>query len=104
MEFTSVKPFVKWAGGKSQLLDEIRKKYPEKIDRYCEPFTGGGAVLLDVLSNFHPQEVLINDINAELVNTYLQIKTNAEELITTLSAMQENFWAKNDADRKAIYL
>ncbi len=104
MEFMSVKPFIKWAGGKSQLLDEIRKKYPEKIDRYCEPFVGGGAVLLDVLASFHPQEVLINDINAELVNTYLQIKTNAEELITTLSAMQESFWAKNDDERKAMYL
>lgn len=104
MEFTSVKPFIKWAGGKSQLLDEIRKKYPDKIDRYCEPFVGGGAVLLDVLANFHAQEVMINDINAELVNTYLQIKTNAEELITTLSAMQESFWAKNDNERKAMYL
>lgn len=104
MEFMSAKPFIKWAGGKSQLLDEIRKKYPEKIDRYCEPFVGGGAVLLDVLANFHPQEVLINDINAELVNTYLQIKTNAEELITILSAMQESFWSKNDANRKTMYL
>ncbi len=104
MEFTNVKPFVKWAGGKSQLLDEIRKKYPEKIDRYCEPFVGGGAVLLDVLANFHPQEVLINDINAELANTYLQIKTNAEGLITSLLATQESFWAKNDVERKTMYL
>ena len=60
--------------------------------------------MLDVLANFHPQEVLINDINAELVNTYLQIKTNAEELITILSAMQESFWSKNDANRKTMYL
>ncbi len=104
MEFTSVKPFVKWAGGKSQLLDEIRKKYPDKIDRYCEPFVGGGAVLLDVLENFHPKEVLINDINAELANTYLQIKTNAEELIAALLTTQESFWAKNDVERKTMYL
>ena len=104
MEFTSVKPIIKWAGGKSQLLDDIRKKYPEKIKRYCEPFVGGGAVLLDVLANFHPTEVLINDINAELINTYQQIQTNVDELIETLSDMQKNFWAKNDSDRKLMYL
>ena len=104
MKYTTVKPFVKWAGGKSQLLNEIRAKYPETIDKYCEPFVGGGAVLLDVLANRHPEEVLINDINAELVNTYMQIKNNVDELIILLSDMQENFWAKNDIDRKAMYL
>ena len=46
-------PFVKWAGGKSQLLSNIRAKYPERIDKYCEPFVGGGAVLFDVLTNHH---------------------------------------------------
>ena len=43
------KPFVKWAGGKTQLLPIIRKKYPQKVERYCEPFVGGGAVLFDVI-------------------------------------------------------
>ena len=104
MKYTTVKPFVKWAGGKSQLLNEIRAKYPKKIDKYCEPFVGGGAVLLDVLANCHPKEVLINDINAELVNTYMQIKSNVDELITMLSNMQDSFWAKSDADRKFMYL
>ena len=50
MEYMTIKPFIKWAGGKSQLLDEIRKKYPSKIERYCEPFVGGGAVMLDLPS------------------------------------------------------
>ena len=104
MNYTTVKPFIKWAGGKSQLLNEIRAKYPETIDKYCEPFVGGGAVLFDVLANCHPKEVLINDINAELVNAYLQINNNVDELIAMLSEMQEVFCAKNDADREAMYL
>lgn len=69
-----IKPFVKWAGGKNQLLHEIRKKYPARVEKYCEPFVGGGAVLFDVLQSFKPEEVLINDINQELINTYMQIK------------------------------
>lgn len=104
MKYKTVKPFVKWAGGKSQLLNDIRAKYPEKIDKYCEPFVGGGAVLLDVLANCRPKEVLINDINAELANTYSQIKNSVDELIEMLSEMQETFWAKNDNDRKVMYL
>ena len=77
----TAKPFIKWAGGKTQLLSEIRSKYPTTIEKYCEPFVGGGAVLFDVLSNYQPKEVLINDINAELINTYRQIKENCEPLI-----------------------
>ena len=60
--YIKTKPFIKWAGGKSQLISEIRKKYPEKINCYCEPFVGGGAVLFDVLANYKPEKVLINDI------------------------------------------
>ena len=82
------KPFIKWVGGKSQLLEEIREKYPSKIEKYCEPFVGGGAVLFDILSKFQPKEVLINDINKELINTYLQIKNNCEEMISQLLELQ----------------
>lgn len=101
--YTTVKPFIKWAGGKSQLLEEIRKKYPAKIERYCEPFVGGGAVLLDVLANFQPKEVLINDINPELTNTYIQIRDNAESVIATLSEMQGDFWNMDDEKRKDYF-
>lgn len=104
MIYKTVKPFIKWAGGKSQLLNEIRAKYPKSIDKYCEPFVGGGAVLLDILANFHPQEVLINDINPELTNTYMQVKNNSDGLIEILSKTQNDFWTKSDAERKAMYL
>lgn len=104
MEFITVKPFVKWAGGKSQLLNEIRKKYPAKIERYCELFVGGGAVLLDILANFQPEEVLINDINSELINLYIQIRDNVEILINNLSEIQELYWKMDENSRKLFYL
>lgn len=104
MEYITVKPFVKWVGGKSQLLNDIRGKYPEKINKYCEPFVGGGAVLLDILANYHPKEVLINDINAELINTYFQIKNNPNQLIEKLNDIQNCFWNKNNDERKVMYL
>lgn len=101
--YKTVKPFIKWAGGKSQLLQEIREKYPAEITRYCEPFVGGGAVLLDVLANFQPGEVLINDINPELVNTYRQVQTNVDEVIGMLKIMHEKYISGDDAARKEYY-
>lgn len=98
------KPFVKWAGGKTQLLTEIRKKYPDTIEKYCEPFVGGGAVLLDVLSNFQPEEVFINDINKELINTYIQIRDNVSELINMLSDLQKSFIELDSDNRKIMFL
>lgn len=82
------KPFIKWVGGKSQLLEEISEKYPLKIEKYCEPFVGGGAVLFDILSTKHPETVLINDINKELINTYSQIKNNCDGMIAQLFELQ----------------
>lgn len=104
MKYTAIKPFVKWAGGKSQLINEIREFYPPIIEKYCEPFVGGGAVLLDVLTNCRPKEVLINDINAELINAYLQIMSNVDNLIEMLLEMQNLFWEKGSESRKAMYL
>lgn len=101
------KPFIKWAGGKSQLLPVIRNKYPEglgkSITKYCEPFVGGGAVLFDVLSSFEIDEVLINDINEELTNTYFHIKNHLEELLLELAKMQEYFWPVDAENRKKYY-
>lgn len=100
---TSAKPFVKWAGGKSQLLAEIRAKYPQRVERYCEPFVGGGAVLFDVLQTFHPEQVLINDINAELMSTYAQIRDNVESLITRLSGLQAKYRSQGADENKAFF-
>ncbi|MBO4509340.1 MAG: DNA adenine methylase [Spirochaetaceae bacterium] len=100
----SAKPFIKWVGGKTQLLPEIRQKYPEKITRYCEPFVGGGAVLFDVLQAFHPEEVLINDINPELINLYETIRDNCEFLLQVLSRFQCEYLETPEKERQHLYL
>lgn len=104
---TIIKPFIKWAGGKKQLLYDIRQKYPfnkdNKINKYCEPFVGGGAVLFDILSNYEIKEILINDINKELTNVYTQIKTNVPELIKELSKIQKRFWTMDNELQKKFY-
>lgn len=99
----TARPFVKWAGGKSQLLEEIRQKYPAQVIKYCEPFVGGGAVLFDILKKFQPREVLVNDINKELINTYDQIKFNCEALISQLSLMQSTYKILGEEERKAFF-
>lgn len=75
-----MKPFVKWAGGKTQLLDKIAEKLPPNINDYYEPFVGGGAVLF----NFAFNNATISDINEELIFTYRCIKENCDELINKL--------------------
>ncbi|NLK46602.1 MAG: DNA adenine methylase [Treponema sp.] len=97
------KPFVKWVGGKTQLLDEIKQKYPPRIKKYCEPFVGGGAVLFDILNTFHPKEVLINDINVELINTYTQIKKNCADLIYELSKIQNKYRSSSNEENKIFF-
>lgn len=102
----TVKPFLKWAGGKGQLLKEIEQYYPfdHKITKYAEPFVGGGAVLFDVLSKFDIQEVYISDINAELINAYRIIRDNIDELITTLKTYQEEYIPLPTEERKVYYM
>lgn len=58
----SAKPFVKWVGGKTLLLEEIREKYPQTIEKYCEPFVGGGTVLFYILNRFRSKEVFYEAI------------------------------------------
>ena len=96
-------PFVKWAGGKTQLLPEIRKHYPHRIKKYCEPFVGGGAVLFDVLQKCRPEKVLVNDVNEELINTYLQIKTDCNLLIEQLSELQQDYKSQSLEKNKILF-
>lgn len=80
MDKLKIGPFVKWAGGKKQLLERLEERMPETYGRYYEPFIGGGALLLDV----QPKNAVINDVNEQLLNVYRQLKTDAEAVISIL--------------------
>lgn len=102
-----VKPFLKWAGGKGQLISEIEKYYPfdnGKITRYVEPFVGGGAVLFDILNKYELEDIYINDINAELINTYRVIGSYVDDLIEYLYKLQNDFIPLDTEHRKVFFL
>lgn len=102
------KPFLKWAGGKSQLLEEIRKFYPflknKNITKYAEPFVGGGAVLFDVLNNYKLEQIYISDLNPELINSYLVIQNQIEDLLLVLDELSQTYLLASDKERREIYL
>ena len=94
-----LKPFLKWAGGKRQILPAIRKHFPKKFKKYFEPFVGAGAVLFDL----QPSTAVINDINFELINCYQVIKNYIEELIDSLKTHKnekEYYYELRGLDRK----
>ena len=91
--------FLKWAGGKGQLLKEIKSKYPkdlgQNINKYIEPFVGSGAVLFDILSSYDLDYIYISDINTDLINTYQDIKYNLKNLILHLKELSSKYQKKN---------
>ncbi|MDR2884397.1 MAG: DNA adenine methylase [Deferribacteraceae bacterium] len=97
------KPFLKWVGGKSQLLSEIRKRYPATIDRYCEPFIGGGAVFFDIMAHYPIKNAYISDRNATLINTYRVVQKEVEQLISALSEIHEAYIKLDHGSRKVYY-
>ena len=103
-----IKPFVKWAGGKGSLLNQLNNYYPlvlknGKIECYIEPFVGGGAVLIDILQNYDVKEAYAFDINIDLINSYNVIKNNVEELITNLKLLEKEYLNLEKDDRKKYF-
>ncbi len=91
-------PFLKWAGGKRQLLFQIDQYIPKSFNKYFEPFVGGGALFFYLL----PENAILNDINQDLINTYRVIKENVSELITSLKKHkneEEYFYKIRSVDR-----
>ncbi len=97
-----LQPFLKWAGGKRQLLPIIRKYIPQKYGTYYEPFIGAGAVLFDI----QPTVGMINDSNTELINCYKVIRDSIDELILDLRQHKnekEYYYAIRDLDRDSNF-
>ncbi len=96
------RPFVKWAGGKAQLIPEIIKRIPKKYNTYYEPFVGGGAVFFAL----RPQKAVLADINSELINTYEVIRSNLQGLMKELSHHryeEEYYYRVRAQDRDPLY-
>lgn len=103
-----VKPFVKWAGGKGSLLNQLKNYYPlelknGEIECYIEPFIGGGAVLIDILQNYKVKEAYAFDINFDLINSYNIIKNNVDELISNLKLLEKEYLSLGKDDRKKYF-
>ncbi len=111
LSMKSAKPFLKWAGGKTQLLNTIEKALPKDIYKkkftYIEPFVGSGAVLFWMLSHFpNLKKAVINDINEDLINTYKVIASKPKELISILQILQNEYHGlegNNEAKKEYYY-
>ena len=103
------KPFLKWAGGKKQLLPVFNKMIPssiidsKKIDNYVEPFVGGGAMFFNLKNSYRIKEAYLSDINIELVMAYQAIKNDHETLIDILKDLEINHLIMDEDGRKENY-
>ncbi len=102
------KPFLKWAGGKSQLLGKFYGFYPEElkngmINHYYEPFIGGGAVFFDVAQRFNIKSAYLYDINQELILTYLVIQQDVNRLIEILNSFQKKYEKFDEKAQSEFY-
>lgn len=96
------KPFLKWVGGKTQLLPEIMKRIPKTFKNYFEPFVGGGALFFSL----QPKSAQLSDMNTELINTYVAVQNNVESLIKDLKKhvyREDYFYKIRNADRKPSF-
>ena len=107
------KPFLKWAGGKTQLIEPIQKSLPQNFGQsdftYIEPFVGSGALLFWVANNFPSlKKAVINDVNEDLINVYRTIATNPKELISILEIFENEYYSfekaeNSEEDKKEYY-
>ena len=93
------KPFVKWAGGKRQLIPILNENLPELFGTYYEPFLGGGALLFHILTHRQRQKCSISDLNSDLVLTYTTIRDRIDDLIISLKKHEKNY----EKDSKSYY-
>ena len=94
---TEPKPFVKWAGGKRQLIPILSREFPQKYGTYYEPFLGGGAVLFHLLSQSPNQKCSVSDLNSDLVLAYVTIRDRVDELISSLKNYSKKYFENKDS-------
>lgn len=100
------KPFIKWVGGKSQLIGQLEALLPADFDdrkdvTYIEPFVGGGAMLFHMLrTHQNIKHAVINDINPDLTTCYTVVRDHPDELIRSLASIQEDYYRIKDEDGK----
>lgn len=104
----TARPFLKWAGGKGQLLGQLQTFFPEglrrgEIRRYVEPFIGSGAVFLWVRQNCRVQDYLLSDANAELILVYQVLRDQVDSLVATLADLQDKYLGFTEPERRAFY-
>lgn len=102
------KPFLKWAGGKGQLLEKFQELYPKqlkqkKIKTFYEPFLGSGAVFFNIAQNYEIESAYLYDINEELILTYKVIQNDVSKLLDFLYRYQKNYQKLNKKERQAFY-
>lgn len=107
-ENKTARPFIKWAGGKGQLLTQFSQHYPDElrmgsITRYVEPFLGGGAVFLDVIQRYDVEEAKLFDINPELVLVYKVVQREPQALIELLSQHAERYDRSPEVERERLF-
>lgn len=96
-------PFVKWAGGKTQLINRMKEYFPEKFNRYWEPFLGGGSVFFHLVSTRHAFPATLSDANRDLINAYEVIRDDVEGLMKSLKKSQFEFQSNTTKASKNDY-
>lgn len=109
LDMAKAKPFIKWAGGKSQLIEQLEALLPSGFDKwsnvtYIEPFVGGGAMLFHMLQrHWNIKKAVINDMNPDLTTCYKTVRDQPTELIHSLLAIQEDYYAVAGEEAKKEY-
>lgn len=102
------KPFLKWAGGKTQLLEDIISYLPDdfnlKFNKYFEPFVGGGAVFFRLIKDYDFDCIYLGDTNADLILTYDVIKNSLDDMKCELKVLSEDYLKKDDEGKKQMFL
>jgi DNA adenine methylase len=97
------KPLFIWAGGKNKMLKHYKPWMPKTVDKYFEPFFGGGAMFIHVFNNYKPDEMVINDINTDIVRIYKTIKSDCNSFIKILDNLSQQYLPLDKENRKEFY-